>query len=348
MIWKIIMSLTNRLRQYFSPNGHLIIPVPGAEGIPATSLEEKQALLAHLVRLVARGISHGLFVAGPGGLGKSRTIQATLAAEGVCPVLINSHITPLALYKTLHHNRRDKVIWLDDCDAIYTSLPVLGLLRSALWGQGERIVTYNSSQLDDIPSRFVFESRIIFCANSIPKRNEAFKAVLSRVDVFTLEATNDELLELMRSLAARGFGSLSAAQCLEVVAFIESCGSARQLSMRLYEPSLRKVEYAKRAGIDWRDLVRCQLDQLGKQQDLATAANSKEMDFAVMAKALVAHPDSVAEQEGFWCNTRQKSRASFFRCKKAFEEQQAKQDDSPPPSEPTPDDPTPGNFKIDE
>ena len=100
------------------------------------------------------------------------------------------------------------MLWLDDCDSIYTNLQVLGLLRSALWGQGERIVTYASSQLDDIPSQFVFESRVIFCANTIPRKNEAFKAVLSRVDVFQLTATNEEILEQMRLLAAEGFGSL--------------------------------------------------------------------------------------------------------------------------------------------
>ena len=42
----------------------------------------------------------GLFVFGSqGGLGKSRTVLRTLAEEGISPVLINSHITPLA---TLH------------------------------------------------------------------------------------------------------------------------------------------------------------------------------------------------------------------------------------------------------
>lgn len=59
------------------------------EDIPVTSLEEKQALLAHHVRLVSRGKSYGLFVAGPGGLGKSKTIAETLAAEGITPVLLN-------------------------------------------------------------------------------------------------------------------------------------------------------------------------------------------------------------------------------------------------------------------
>src|SRR5260370_15651943 len=80
-----------------------------------TALEEKQQLLAHHVRLVVRKMSHGLFVAGQGGMGKSKTISEALAAEGVYPVLLNSHVTPLSLFLTMLHNRKD-VLWLDDCD----------------------------------------------------------------------------------------------------------------------------------------------------------------------------------------------------------------------------------------
>ena len=77
-----------------------------AEEGPLTALEQRQELLAHHVRLLARGMSVGLFVYGSqGGLGKSRTVVRTLADEGVSPVLVNSHITPLALYACLYHNR---------------------------------------------------------------------------------------------------------------------------------------------------------------------------------------------------------------------------------------------------
>ena len=71
-----------------------------------------------------------------------------------------------------------KVIFFDDVDSIFGSMSHLGLLRSALWGD-PRIVTYGSSQLDDLPGSFIFESRLIFSGNVIPKRNDAFKAVLT-------------------------------------------------------------------------------------------------------------------------------------------------------------------------
>src|SRR6516162_6573791 len=126
-------------------------PAQVVEESTLTALEERQQLLAHHVRLLARGMSVGLFVYGAaGGLGKSRTVLRTLAEEGVSPVLLNSHITPLSLYATLFHNRSGKVVFFDDVDAVFSSMAHLGLLRSALWGT-PRIVTYNSSQLDDLP-----------------------------------------------------------------------------------------------------------------------------------------------------------------------------------------------------
>ena len=146
-------------------------------------------------------MSVGLFVYGSqGGLGKSRTVLRTLADEGVSPVLVNS---PHHAAGFVHHPLSQSVwagIFFDDVDSIFGSMSHLGLLRSALWGD-PRVVTYGSSQLDDLPGSFIFESRLIFCGNVIPRRNDAFKAVLSRCDIFQLDATQEEVVELMRSVA---------------------------------------------------------------------------------------------------------------------------------------------------
>ena len=106
-----------------------------AEESTLTALEERQNLLAHHVRLVARGLSVGLFVYGSqGGLGKSRTVLRTLEEEGVSPVLVNSHITPLALYTTLYFNRSGKVIFFDDVDAIFCIYGSSRIVASRLSG----------------------------------------------------------------------------------------------------------------------------------------------------------------------------------------------------------------------
>lgn len=282
-----------------------------------TALEERQQLLAHHVRLVARKHNHALFLFGSaGGLGKSRTVLRTLDEEGVEPILINSHITPLALYTTLFRFRAEETIFFDDCDSLYSSMPHLGLLRSALWGS-PRVVTYNSSQLPDgLPSSFETTARFIFAANVIPRRNDAFKAVLSRCDIFELSATNEEVIDLMRSISTKGFKDLTPQDCRMVIDYIAENADDRQLSMRLLGPSLRKLLYARGEGIDWKPMIKSQLQTLGRKNEATKRLDSRTKDLRLLEKVIQKHPDSVQDQEAEWSKASGKSRASFFRCLK--------------------------------
>lgn len=284
-----------------------------------TALEKKQELLAHHVRLVARKMSHALFVFGSqGGLGKTRTITKVLDDHGIEPILINSHVTPLALFGILYQHREESLLFFDDTDSMFSSMAHLGLLRSALWGS-PRIVTYNSTQLPEgLPSSFEFSSRIIFAANVIPK-NDAFKAVLSRVDQFDLTATNGEVVEAMRSIAAKGFQGVTPDECEAVIDFIEEQAEDRQISLRLLGPSLRKLKYARDEGIDWRPLVKSQLSNLGRKQVATKRLDNKAADLRAMKDAIRRFPESAADQQTFWCDKTGKSRASFFRAKKRLE-----------------------------
>jgi hypothetical protein len=277
-----------------------------------SALEQRQQLLAHHVKMVARKLSHALFVFGSqGGLGKSRTIQKTLEEEGITPILINSHVTPLSLYSMLFQFRDERVVFFDDVDSIFSSMPHLGLLRSALWGH-PRIVTYGSSQLpSNLPPQFEFTSRCIFAANAIPSKNDAFKAVLSRCDVFELAASNAEVIDLMRCVASSGFQGLTPTDCSIVIDYLEQNSDDCQLSMRLLGPSLRKVLYARSEGLDWRPLVQSQLQTLGRKQE-AKRLDSKHQDIRLLKDALARFQD-VKEQMVYWCQKTGKSRASFYR-----------------------------------
>jgi hypothetical protein len=289
---------------------------------PITVLEERQQLLSHHVRLIARKVSHALFVFGAqGGLGKSRTILRTLEEEGIEPILINSHVTPLNLFSTLFHHRDDAVIFFDDVDSMFGSMPHLGLLRSALWGT-PRVVTYGSSQMPDgLPSSFEFSSRCIFAANVIPQKNDAFKAVLSRCDIFQLEATNEEVVEMMRNIAAKGFHGITPDEAETVIDFIADHAQDRQLSLRLLGPSLRKMSYARQEGVDWRPLVESQLQSLGKKNDVSKRLDNKGKDSKVIKQVISRFPESVKDQMTNWCRITGKSRASFYRALKNFENQ---------------------------
>ncbi len=281
------------------------------EGVSA--LEKRQQLLSHHVRMVARKLSHALFVFGAqGGLGKTRTILQTLEEEEIEPILINSHITPLALYSTLFQYRDDQILFFDDVDGMYSSTPHLGLLRSCLWGN-PRIVTYGSSQLPrDLPPRFHTTSRFIFAANVIPKKNDAFGAVLSRCDIFELSATNEEVIDLMRSISARGFRGVSPDECNILIDFFADHSEDRELSMRLLGPSLRKLLYAREEGLDWRELVKSQLQTLGRKKVITKRLDTQARDSKFLREALQQYPE-VKDQQSYWCQKTGKSRASFYR-----------------------------------
>jgi hypothetical protein len=294
------------------PEGASPEQIAEAQGLSA--LEERQQLLAHHVRMVARKLSHALFVFGSqGGLGKTRTVLKVLDEEGIEPVLVNSHVTPLALFGLMYQYRDEQVIFFDDVDSMFASMAHLGLLRSALWGS-PRIITYGSSQLPtDLPARFEFTSRCIFAANVIPKKNDAFRAVLSRCDIFELSATNEEVIDLMRCVACKGFRGIFSQECEAVIDFISEHADDRQLSMRLLGSSLRKYQYARDEGLDWRPLVKSQLHNLGMKQIATKRLDAKARDLRLLRDAVAKFPESVKDQVAFWCSRTQKSKASFYR-----------------------------------
>ena len=196
----------------------------------------------------------------------------------------------------------------------------MGILRSALWGETneKRLVTYNSSQLK-LPASFFFTGRIVFAVNTLPtQRNHAFAAVLSRVDQYELTASNEEVLDLMRLLALRGFDGLTPDECMEVVDFIGEFSATRELSLRLFEPSLRKVLYARSANADWRQLVASQLHEIGRTAS-PKVSDSRSYDLECLRQAVADYPDSVADQEAAFRTLTRRSRASLFRLKKLLE-----------------------------
>jgi hypothetical protein len=100
---------------------------------------------------------------------------------------------------------------------------------------------------------------------------------------------------------------------LEVVAFIEQNGDDRAVSLRLLEPSFRKVLYARSEGLDWRPLVMTQLKTLGRKEDTSRRLDAKAQEIRTLHHVIERHPHSVSDQQTYWSKTTGKSRASFFR-----------------------------------
>ena len=122
---------------------------------------------------------------------------------------------------------------------------------------------------------------------------------------------------MMRRLAAQGFEGLSVTECMEVVDFIAEFSDTRELSLRLLEPSFRKVIYAREEGVDWRQLVASQLHEIGKTA-APKVSDAWTYNMECLKQVLEDHPDSIAEQETAWRMLTRRSRATFFRLKRSL------------------------------
>ena len=87
--------------------------------------------------------------------------------------------------------------------------------------------------------------------------------------------------------------------------------------MRLLEPSYHKVIYAREANVDWRQLVASQLHEIGKTA-VPKVSDSRTYDLECLRQVVADYPDSVADQETAFRTLTRRSRATFFRLKKAL------------------------------
>jgi hypothetical protein len=81
------------------------------------------------------------------------------------------------------------------------------------------------------------------------------------------------------------------------------------------------MSYARQEGVDWRPLVESQLQSLGKKNDVSKRLDNKGKDSKVIKQVISRFPESVKDQMTNWCRITGKSRASFYRALKNFENQ---------------------------
>ena len=104
---------------------------------------------------------------------------------------------------------------------------------------------------------------------------------------------------------------------MDVVDYIAEFSATRELSLRLLEPSFRKMIYARTAGVDWRELVASQLHEIGKAA-VSSASDSRTYDLDCLRQVLEDIPTTSTEQEAAFRALTRRSRATFFRLKKGL------------------------------
>jgi len=250
-------------------------------------LESLQHDLRVRSRDVANGDSHALLVVGPGGLGKTHVVNATLKAHpGVVVTRLNSHCTPLAFYEQLHkHKTSANILVLEDMEETLENKTVQGLLRSATDGpkdrnaRKERMVRWNSTsaKLADLklPAQFKFEGRIIIIANSTPD-NSTWRAFETRCRRVIFEATPEEVIAFMRHLTrddymidtATGPARILASECAEVIDYM---AQKHITNLRDLDHALSDY-YLHRPNDEWKGLLDRELAH-DASQTLGSAAS---------------------------------------------------------------------------
>ena len=112
----------------------------------------------------------------------------------------NGYITPLSLYEFLFNNRNKKLLILDDCEGLFDNNLSVSILKGGLWEtDNKRIVQYNSksNKVQNLPSQFILNAKIIIMCNEIPKQNQLnVKALISRTLSYEIKFTYKQKISI--------------------------------------------------------------------------------------------------------------------------------------------------------
>lgn len=175
-------------------------------------INERFDFIEKFVKMVAKGISNSLIVAGPGGLGKSHTVIETLAKMGKREmsigeidgdyVVIKGFTTAKGMYRTLYENN-GKIVIFDDADSSFKDPIGANILKGALDSNDKRIISWNAefSDKEDLPNRFEFVGRVIFISNlPISKVPQALVSRSLKCDVtMSMDEKIDRIEYVVRS-----------------------------------------------------------------------------------------------------------------------------------------------------
>jgi hypothetical protein len=231
----------------------------------STSVEEKKEkiifginerfdFIEKFVRMVARGVSNSLIVAGPGGLGKTHTVTDTLHKMGKRElgigdtegdyIVVKGFSTAKALYRTLYENNGMTIIF-DDTDAIMKDPIGANILKAALDSYDQRVISWNAefSEREELPNRFEFVGRVIFITNM--SLDKVPQALISRSLKCDVSMTIDEKIERIATvvMADNFMPSIDIEVKQDVIAFIrENANQFTDLNIRS-AMNIAKIRY---------------------------------------------------------------------------------------------------------
>jgi len=265
-------------------------------------LEEYFKVVKNLLKttLTSKNI-HSCILMSEAGFGKTYMSLKTIKELGYEKemVYLNSYSTPLSFYSFLFENQ-NKICVLDDVEGIFNNSLNVSILKSALWGIGnKRIVNYLTSKKLPIPNKFEFRGKIICLANAINLNDENVKAVIDRGYFYHLQFSYKDKIRLLYEMAKEEYGDLDYKQRLEVVKWIKE--NTTEATINLNFRTLPKLYALYQTNKDWKELAK---EVLRDNETLA------------MVREAVRSSSLVKEQVSRFIEMSGLSRRTFFNYKK--------------------------------
>jgi hypothetical protein len=202
-----------------------------------SAIDDRANTLRTRIRSVADGDTYGLFIFGPGGMGKSyivegelntnpgfnrwKTYKGDISARGL--------IDALEKYPNAVHV-------LEDMEKAFKKEELQSVLRAALASvkRADRHITDNKHKRN---INFLFHGGIIILSNDqIDSSYGRLGAIASRTDPLFWKLSDPELAAMMRCIALNGYGpnkEISPKECLEVAEYVIDQMDRRQATTKV-------------------------------------------------------------------------------------------------------------------
>lgn len=237
----------------------------------ASRIESRFRTLEKMTVAASKSIVRSMIVSGPGGLGKTYTIDKIVRKMPEERVgYVKGFVRPSGLFATLFQYRHAGcVIVFDDADSIFGDETALNLLKAACDSSDERVISWLSqrelvdAEGEAIPQSFKFEGTVIFITNidfsaAVDKGSKLaphFEAMISRshyVDL-AIKTPRDYIVRIKQVIAGGMLSDMDANLRDDVVTFIENnMTKMRELSLRMV---LKLAQLAEIDPSDWKDMA---------------------------------------------------------------------------------------------
>ncbi len=175
--------------------------------------------LENLLRLVLKGASNAIFVAGAGGVGKTHTTEAILAQHGLrdgAGYFKNTGSISTAGMYSLLFKHRDGIVLFDDSDDALKDQSSRNILKAAtdtkkvrklVWNKmGANVADPDEMTYDEIesegliPRYFEFTGKIIFISNLTMDKLDPDGALRTRAFLVNIDPTAEEVYDFMEKI----------------------------------------------------------------------------------------------------------------------------------------------------